>query len=469
MFDAHLCDDRLPQALAMHDHWNILTRPTLSRGDTHTNATCPTRVLAGQRANSRACRGHTPFRQPHKISSLPQLVQAPPFFAVWKSAGTMRCSILFFLFEMLRFALVRALLHEDPHVAAILEENAALRRQVAELVASLEKCSLEMTTLRSAAEARKLQNGCSACDTTTTTVKGTETMDPHWNVDSGECVLSNDCISSPHFSGQYCNLETCVISIEPGWSGVLAVIVFQVDAGYDWLVVNGMSVFLSCMASFPAARSFGRPTEPTPAQAGSSVVRTRVSRQQLLWKCFGLSRMATVPWTAWCASQAPTSQACTTTKMPAPSPWRRIGRALLTCGSSTPRTMPTSCTRSACRSVVGTFMYNLSCWMWYLREASLGPRTRNRASTTWAGSSVAALRHTSRTWDGQVWTCTNRAIHSHSSDIMSLLTRVRCSAATGLTWMMTHSGTMATPSVDPSSPPLRAVRAPAAQVRSRVC
>ena len=147
---------------------------------------------------------------------------------------------------MLYWALGRALPPAalDYPVQAIVQEKAALRAQAAKLRDDLETCSIEMTNLDKEAKVRELQSGCCACATTvvTTTTISAQARDPHWNVESGERVLSNDCISCPHFPGEYQILENCVISAEPGWSGVLDMTFFQVEDGCDWLVVSERAV-----------------------------------------------------------------------------------------------------------------------------------------------------------------------------------------------------------------------------------
>jgi hypothetical protein len=59
-----------------------------------------------------------------------------------------------------------------------------------------------------------------------------------WEV-NGPCLKSDSCISSPGFPASYGSVENCTFKLnEPGW---LNATVFNTEAGYDFLQVDGRS------------------------------------------------------------------------------------------------------------------------------------------------------------------------------------------------------------------------------------
>lgn len=80
---------------------------------------------------------------------------------------------------------------------------------------------------------------CGAGEAPVTTTTQAPVSGGSWQLASGSCVQTGNCISSPGYPGNYGNNEVCRISIEGAVS--LNVDAFSTEVGYDKLVVNGQT------------------------------------------------------------------------------------------------------------------------------------------------------------------------------------------------------------------------------------
>ena len=124
-----------------------------------------------------------------------------------------------------------------------LQVIASLREEISMLEISLFEC-IQAETRDREIDNRALQDECCPCGSEGTmgtdinTTNDTAARDVNWNVQSGDCVLHNDCLSSPAYPESYGGEQHCAISIEADWSGHLEVHSFNVEACCDFLRVD---------------------------------------------------------------------------------------------------------------------------------------------------------------------------------------------------------------------------------------
>ena len=128
---------------------------------------------------------------------------------------------------------------KDATLQAVLQDNAALRKENADLReenAALRKELADHRTVWGNVRGdflRQLQDGCPCSEDTEAVVN------PYWKVTSGDCVADFDCLTSPGYPvGNYPDDATCSVEILSNWSGYLDVQDFELELFWDFLWVN---------------------------------------------------------------------------------------------------------------------------------------------------------------------------------------------------------------------------------------
>ena len=119
---------------------------------------------------------------------------------------------------------------KDTTLQAVLQDNAALRKENTDLRQENAALRKELADLRTAWGngrgnfRRQLQDGCPCAGRTTEAV-----VNPYWKVTSGDCVADLDCLISPRYPQNYPDDVTCSIEILGNWSGYLDVQDFELE------------------------------------------------------------------------------------------------------------------------------------------------------------------------------------------------------------------------------------------------
>ena len=127
---------------------------------------------------------------------------------------------------------------KDATLQAVLQDNAALRKENADLREENAAFRKELADLRTAWGnvrgdfRRQLQDGCPCSEDTEAVVN------PYWKVTSGDCVADLDCPRYPYY---YPDDATCSVEILSNWSGYLDVQDFELEVHWDYLWVNEQS------------------------------------------------------------------------------------------------------------------------------------------------------------------------------------------------------------------------------------
>ena len=131
---------------------------------------------------------------------------------------------------------------KDTTLQAVLQDNAALRKENADLRQENAAFRKELADLRTAwgnvrGDFRRQLLDCCACSEHATEA----VVNPYWKVTSGDCVADLDCLTSPRYPQNYPDDVTCSVEILGNWSGYLDVQDFELEFFFDSLWVNEQS------------------------------------------------------------------------------------------------------------------------------------------------------------------------------------------------------------------------------------
>ena len=113
------------------------------------------------------------------------------------------------------------------HIQQLQRENAEPRRQ--------------LEVLQTEELHRRLQESdvaCCPCNDVTVGSTTGPSLNPFWQVTSGECQLEDNCFTSPNYLEGYGETQACVIEITDEWVGYLDVQEFNMEVNLGTLFLN---------------------------------------------------------------------------------------------------------------------------------------------------------------------------------------------------------------------------------------